>query len=489
MEPGSGSTHTGSERNVVVVALLLAVFMTAMEATVVGTVMPTVVADLGGLLLYGWVSSSYLLASTVSVPLYGKLADLYGRRPMLLAGIAIFLLGSIWSGFATSIEWLIAARTLQGIGAGAIQPVTFTILGDLYTLKERGRIQAFFGMVWGLAGAFGPFLGGLIIESLSWRWVFWINIPFGLASCAVLVMAFHERHERRQVRLDWLGALLLTLGSVTLLLAAQRTMLWLFVPLTVVLLGLFVLVEKRASEPVVPLQMAFERSVLVACLSAIMLGASMTGAVTFLPLLAQGVLGASPTEAGSTIAPMILGWPIAAAFTSRAITRIGFRLPIQLGAVVIAVALGLLALMAEHASVELGLWPLRGCMFLFGSGMGFASTALLLAVQTSVGAEQRGVATALNIFSRSIGGAIGVGALGALFSLIVGAQLPEEVVAGLLDRHRGEVDLETLGALADGLRPVFRTLAALGVINAVIVVFYPKPTAPIADMSTPSPAH
>lgn len=484
---------SGSRRSIVVVALLLAVFMSAMEATVVGTVMPTVVADLGGLLLYGWVSSSYLLASTVSVPLYGKLADLYGRRPMLALGIIIFLLGSIWSGFATSIEWLIAARTLQGIGAGAIQPVTFTILGDLYTLKERGRIQAFFGMVWGLAGAFGPFLGGLIVESLSWRWVFWINIPFGIASCVVLFAAFHERHEQRKVRLDWLGALLLTLGSVALLLAAQRTMLVVFVPLTAVLLGLFVVVEKRASEPVVPLDMAFERSVFVACLSAILLGASMTGAVTFLPLLAQGVIGASPTEAGSTIAPMILGWPLAAAFTSRAITRIGFRLPIQLGAGVIAIALGLLALMAEHASRDLGLWPLRGCMFVFGSGMGFASTALLLAVQTSVGAEQRGVATALNIFSRSIGGAIGVGALGAIFSLIVGAQLPEEVVAGLLDRHRGEVAPETLSALADGLRPVFRTLAALGVLNAIIVAFYPKPNAaPGAsneNLSAPSPAH
>ena len=266
-------------------------------------------------------------------------------------------------------------------------------------------------------------------------------------------------------------------------------MLELFIPLTVVLLGLFVVVEKRAPEPVVPLDMAFERSVFVACLSAILLGACMTGAVTFLPLLAQGVIGASPTEAGSTIAPMILGWPLAAAFTSRAITRIGFRLPIQLGAGVIAIALGLLAFMAEHASRDLGLWPLRGCMFVFGSGLGVASTALLLAVQTSVGAEQRGVAAALNIFSRSIGGAIGVGALGAIFSLIVGAQLPEEVVAGLLDRHRGEVAPETLSALADGLRPVFRALAALGVLNAVIVAFYPKPKGATGDLSAPNPAH
>ncbi|MFO0024721.1 MAG: MFS transporter, partial [Deltaproteobacteria bacterium] len=187
----------------------------------------------------GWVGSAYLLASTVSVPLYGKLADLYGRRPVMLSGISLFLVGSVWSGLAGSIEILIVARTLQGLGAGAIQPVTFTILGDLFALEERGRVQAFFGAVWALAGAFGPFFGGVIVDQLSWHWVFWINVPFGIASMLVLVVAYREARASRRVSLDWLGAALLAGSSVSLLVAAQRTLPWLFLPLASALLVLF----------------------------------------------------------------------------------------------------------------------------------------------------------------------------------------------------------------------------------------------------------
>jgi EmrB/QacA subfamily drug resistance transporter len=464
-------------RGLVVVALLLAVFMSAMEATVIGTAMPTVVADLGGLLLYGWVGSSYLLASTVSVPLYGKLADLYGRRPVLLAGIGLFLVGSVASGFATSIELLILARTLQGLGAGAIQPVTFTILGDLYTLAERGRVQAFFGAMWGLAGAFGPVLGGIIVDQLGWRWVFWVNVPFGIASVLVLLAAYHERRQHRDVRLDWAGAVLLTLGSVALLLAAQRTLVWLTLPLASALLVLFVRVERAAPEPVVPLAMITARSVLVASVAVCLLGAAMSTSVTFLPLAVQGVMGRAPSEAGTAIAPLLLGWPVAAAITSRTITRIGFQLPVVIGSFVIAVSLVALAWSIEVATASSSLWPARLAMGGYGFGMGLTSTSLLLAVQTSVGPEQRGVATALNLFARSIGGALGVGALGAVFSALVGGELSEEVVASLLDPHgaAGAVaDPHVVEALAAGLRPVFRTLAVLGLLNVAVVAFYPR---------------
>jgi EmrB/QacA subfamily drug resistance transporter len=475
------------KRGIVVVALLLSVFMSAMEATVVGTAMPTVVADLGGLLLYGWVGSSYLLASTVSVPLYGKLADLYGRRPVLVFGIVLFLIGSIWSGFAGSIEILIVARTLQGLGAGAIQPVTFTILGDLYTLEERGRVQAFFGAVWAMAGAFGPIVGGVIVDALSWHWVFWINVPFGIAAVLVLLAAYHEHRVVRRVQLDWLGALLLTSGSVALLVAAQRTMPWLFAPSSIVLLVLFVLVERRASEPVVPLEMVRERAVAIASGSAMLLGAAMSTAVVFLPLVVQGVMGRSPTDAGSALAPLLLSWPVASAITSRTITRIGFRAPVVLGSAVTALALGTLAWATDGVTADQSLWPMRLAMAGLGFGMGFATTALLLAVQTSVEADRRGVATALQLFSRSIGGAIGVGALGAVFSAIVSGSMSEDTVASLLDPHaRGGavVDPTIAAGLAAGLTPLFRVLAALGLANLVLVFFYPRTHphhAPTAD--------
>jgi EmrB/QacA subfamily drug resistance transporter len=462
-------------RGLVVVALLLSIFMSAMEATVVGTAMPTVVSELGGLLLYGWVGSAYLLASTVSVPLYGKLADLYGRRPVMLSGISLFLVGSVWSGLAGSIEILIVARTLQGLGAGAIQPVTFTILGDLFALEERGRVQAFFGAVWALAGAFGPFFGGVIVDQLSWHWVFWINVPFGIASMLVLVVAYREARASRRVSLDWLGAALLAGSSVSLLVAAQRTLPWLFLPLASALLVLFVWVERRAVEPLVPLEMIRDRAVAVASLSAILLGAAMSGAVTFVPLEVQGVMGRSPTEAGSALTPLLLAWPVASAVTSRTITRVGFRPPVLLGSFVSAIALGVLAWASAVPGASL--WPLRISMAGLGLGMGFTTTALLLAVQTSVEADRRGVATALQLFSRSIGGALGVGALGALFSAIVGGALGEDAVASLLDRHaRFEVgsNPHVIAGLSAGLVPVFRSLGVLGALNLAVVLFYPR---------------
>lgn len=468
-----------TRRWLVVIALLLAVFMSAMEATVVGTAMPTVIAELGGLLLYGWVGSSYLLASTVSVPLYGKLADLYGRRPVLVFGIVLFLAGSVWSGFAGSVQALIVARAIQGLGAGAIQPVTFTILGDLFSLEERGRVQAFFGAVWAMSGAFGPILGGVIVEALSWRWVFWINVPVGIASVLVLLGTYHEARQLRRVRLDWLGAFLLTAGSIALLVAAQRTATLLFAPLSVVLLVLFVFVERRAEEPVVPLEMIGDRAVAVASASAVLLGAAMATAVTFLPLEVQGVMGRSATEAGSALAPLLLAWPVAAALTSRTITRIGFRTPILVGSLLCALGLVVLAWASHEAATAQTLWTHRVGTAGLGFGMGFATTALLLSVQTSVEADQRGVATALQVFSRSIGGALGVGALGAVFSAIVGNSMSEETVASLLDPHAhaaGPPDPAIASSLAAGLTPLFYVLAVLGAANLLLVLFYPRTT-------------
>src|SRR5437660_3559 len=292
-----------TNRPLTVISLLLSLSMAAMEMTVVSTAMPTVVGDLGGIHLYSWVFTGYLLTSTVSVPLFGKLADLYGRKPVLLAGIGVFLLGSIASGLAGGIGTLIAFRALQGLGAGAMQPTTLTIVGDIYNLEERSRMQGVFGAVWGVAGLIGPLLGGIIVKYLSWRWVFFINVPAGIAAAALLVGALHENVERRRHSLDWAGAGLLTVGLTALLIGVHggRAAL-LGLPVAALSLLVFLVVERRAPEPVLPLDLFRQRVIGVATVAGALVGAGMISMVTYVPLYVQAILGGSPTEAGGSVA-------------------------------------------------------------------------------------------------------------------------------------------------------------------------------------------
>lgn len=480
----AGRTH----RPLTVAALLLGMFMGAMEATVVGTAMPTVVADLGGLSLYGWVGASYMLASTITVPLYGKLADVLGRKPVLLFGTAVFLLGSLASGFSPSIELLIAARTLQGLGAGAMQPMALTIVGDIFTLEERGKVQAAFGAVWGLSGAVGPLLGGLIVEHLSWPWVFWINLPFGLASMIVLPMVYREaKLSPASTRIDWLGALTITSASICLLLGAERHLPLLTLPAGLALLGVFVWVERRAASPILPLPLLLRPNVAVATASSLVLGGAMMGAVLFTPLWAQGVRGASPTEAGTVIATMLVGWPIASAVANRLVLRFGFRPPVWIGSLFIAAGLGahFVGVSGDH-----GMGLVRVAMFLFGAGMGLTVTAQLLAIQVGAAHHERGVATATGLFARSMGGALGAGALGAVLAAGLGHTLDPETVSQLLDPHqRAEVlDPTVATALGSALSPIWTVLVVLAVANLLIVAFYPAGSREEVPAPAPVPA-
>ncbi len=462
-----------TERRSTVLALLASIAMSALEATVVGTAMPTVIADLGGIDRYGWVGAAYMLASTVTMPLYGKLADLHGRRPTLIFGIVMFTLGSFASGAATSMTMLIVARGVQGLGAGAMQPVAMTIVGDLFTLEERGRVQALFGSVWGISGIAGPIVGGVVVATIGWRWVFWINLPLGVLAIVMLMRSYHEaKRPKLALHVDWPGALVLTLASVCVLLGAERELPALTLPLGLGLGALFLWIERRAESPVLPLGLVLRRGIAVASASSLLLGAAMMAAVMFVPLFAQGVLGASAPEAGATIAPMLVGWPIASALTSRALSRIGFRVPVIAGSVVVVVGLGLVAFFARPGA---SLWALRGGMFVYGLGMGFTLTAQILAVQSSVEMNERGVATATNLFARSMGGALGAGALGAVFAAALDDRLPPETVARLLDPHRrAEVVSDAVSlALAAGLSPIFQTGAALGVAALAVSFFYP----------------
>jgi EmrB/QacA subfamily drug resistance transporter len=467
-----------TNRPLTVVALLLSLSMAAMEMTVVSTAMPTVVGDLGGIGLYSWVFTGYLLTSTVTVPLYGKLADLYGRKPVLLAGIAVFLAGSMASGLARSIGALIAFRAVQGLGAGAMQPITLTVVGDIYNLEERSRMQGVFGAVWGVAGLIGPLLGGLIVRYLSWRWVFFINVPGGIASAALLVVGLHENVERRRHSLDWSGSAFLMLGLVALLVGTHGGLASAAgLPAAALLLLVFVAMERRAIEPVLPVALFRQPVMAMATLLGALIGAGMISMVTYVPLYVQGVLGASPTAAGSAITPMVVGWPIASAIGGRVLPRVGFRPLIRGGLAISAVAAAALAFfLRPGASVHVP----QAASALFGVGLGFANTSLLIAVQTSVGWRERGVATASTMFARTIGGTLAVGALGGILAatLLANASIPEGAAGQLLGPAHGAgldsaVVRSLTASLQSGLGMVFWVIAGVAALAAAASLAFP----------------
>ena len=300
-----------THRPLTVVGVLLAMFMAAMEATVVGTAMPTVVEKLGGIEFYGWTGAIYMLTATVTMPLYGKLSDLYGRKPIMMLGMVAFLAGSMASGLSQTMIQLIAFRAVQGVGAGGLQPVAMTIVGDIFKPAERARIQGVFGAVWGVAAMSGPLLGGLIVHALSWRWVFFINVPFGLLSAVMLTLFFHEPLAKKDHSLDVAGTVLLASAIVALLLGASRWAPMVTLPLAMVLLAGFVVAERRAREPVLSLALLRRRIMAVSSVAGAVVGAVMSSTVIYLPLYVQAILGGSPTQAGGTVAPMLVGWPIA----------------------------------------------------------------------------------------------------------------------------------------------------------------------------------
>jgi len=467
-----------------VAALLLGLFMAAMEMTVVSTAMPTVVAELGGALHYAWVFTAYMLSSTVTVPIYGKLADLYGRKPVLLAAVGLFLVGSMASGQARTMGQLIAFRGLQGLGAGGIQPLALTVIGDLFDLEERARMQALFGAVWALAGLAGPLLGGVIVSGLSWRWIFYVNVPFGLLCAAVLVVSLVESIERREQSLDVAGAALLSATVIALLLGTDGLLPALLLPGAGVLLVAFLVVEGRAREPMVPLALFRQRMLATSSALSATSGGAMMGIVTFVPLYAQGVLGVTPTQAGATIASMAVAWPVASAISGRLITRLGFRALVRSGYMVVG-ASSIAVLLSLHAgSPKVALQITSG---LFGVGMGIANTPMVIAVQTSVGFSQRGVATASTMFFRSIGGTVGVGVMGVVLArrLMAGGGAggaggdSAGLIARMLGAERSSIDPAVLAAvardLAGGIGAVLAIVVGLAVSAALVAWYFPEP--------------
>jgi EmrB/QacA subfamily drug resistance transporter len=423
-DPHTGPSISLPRRRAITAGLLLGMSLGALEATVVSTAMPTVIATLGGLAHYSWVFSAYLLTSTASVPIWGRLSDLYGRRRMYLTGVAIFMIGSVMSGASQSMVQLIAARAIQGLGAGCIIPLSMTIVGELYTLAERPRTQALFSGVWGVASIAGPLVGGYITDYLDWRWVFYLNVPFGLLAAGVIAAAYPVSRRVVAVRVDWIGAGLLFAGVSTLLIALGGEVggsVWMWSGVTVVLLTTFVLMERRAPEPILPMDL-FNTPVIARSLTVVFLvGVALFGAIAFIPLFVQAVRGGTATQAGQAITPLFLGWVVMSIVGARMTVLLGYRRVAIAGSILMTLGfIGLTLVGPESSRIIL----MVSCTII-GAGMGTQMLALLLAVQHGVDRSRLGIATSLNQFSRSIGAAVGVAAMGAILSRsLAGVTLP-----------------------------------------------------------------
>ena len=478
----------GRDRVIVTTALVLGMFLAALEATAVGTAMPTIVAELGGVSRYSWVFSAYLLTSTTTVPLYGKLADLYGRRRIFTVAVTVFVVGAALCATATTFGQLIAYRALQGLGAGGVMPITVTLIGDIYSLEERGRMQGLFSGVWAVSSLVGPLAGGLLTDLASWRWVFYMNLPFGVASLVLLRLFLVEEAVRREHALDLLGTASLTV-CVALLLGAllEGSGLWGWgdartvgvLAGSLLALAVFLRQERRAPEPMLPLELFRNPIIAVASVGSVLLGTILFCASAYVPMFTQGVLGGSAVDAGLTLAPMTLGWPIASTVSGWLIMRVGYR-PFVLGGAA-ASAAGCLLLTGVDATSGRG--PVMAAMLLVGLGLGFMSTPFLLAVQNAVPWRRRGVATSSVQFFRTIGGAVAVAALGALLNARLrgrvgpGADVNVILDPDLRDTVPADVLRPMVTALESGLGDVYLGMAVAGVLALAAAFFFPSGSA------------
>jgi EmrB/QacA subfamily drug resistance transporter len=408
-----------TRRMFVTIGVMIGMFLAAIEATAVSTAMPTVVSNLGGLSTYSWVFSAYFLTSTVTLPLWGKLSDIYGRRTFYILGITIFLLGSALSGQSNSMLRLIIFRALQGFGGGALLTLGMIVIGEIFSLKERARVQGLFGGVWGLSSIVGPLIGGFITDHLSWRWVFYLNIPFGLIAAVVIGFALKEAdYKNKRVSLDYMGAIVLTVLITLLFLGLMEIskenmrIAFLMLGACLPLFWLFITTEKRARDPILPLDLFSNRFFKTSAATGFLIGTAMFGSISFIPLFIQGVIGTTATRAGSILTPLLLSWVFFSSISGRLLLRFGYRPLILFGTALVTIGFFLLSRMNENTTQGDAI----SNMIFLGCGMGMIFVPLLLAVQNSVPRSQLGIATSATQFFRLIGGTVGVSVMGVVMS-------------------------------------------------------------------------
>ena len=481
-------------RGIVLLALMCTMMLAAMDTTIVATAIPQIVEDLGGFGLFSWVFSIYLLAQTVTIPVYGKLSDLYGRKPVLITGTLVFLAGSTASALSWDMLSLIVFRGVQGLGAGGVMATVTTLAGDLYSVRERAAVQGWLSSVWGIAAITGPLLGGTFAEYLSWHWIFLVNLPVGALALTLISLNLHEDFERGHPQIDYAGAVLVMLTAGTLifaLLQGGQAWAWGSLPslsvlaLAGLLLVATVTVERRAPAPILP-GWLWRRPVLAASnLAMAGMGVVMIAPMSYLPTFLQAVRGMGAVGAGLVLAAMSIGWPLASALSGRVYLRIGFRDTALFGAALMIGASAGFVLLPQPQPV----WAVALDQIVLGAGFGLLSTPLIVGTQSVVGWQERGVVTGANMFSRYLGQSLGAALFGAVFNAEVArrlAEAPAAIALHLPDRVDAVIDAlhapatpepardwlrAAIGAATDHL---FIGMAAFSVVVLAILFMAPR---------------
>jgi EmrB/QacA subfamily drug resistance transporter len=480
-----------TNRPLVLIALILSMFMAAIEGTIVATAMPNIVADLGGFSLYSWVFSSFLLMQAITTMIYGKLADLYGRKPVFIIGVIIFLIGTVLCGFAASMGWLVIFRLIQGIGAGAIQPIVTTIVGDMYTVKERAKVQGYLASVWGISSVIGPLLGGFIVQFIDWAWIFWMNIPLGIFGLIGVAKYFHEDISTAKKHIDYIGSsLFLVAISALIIIFVQAGTAWAwlsienigFILIFLSCMTIFIWHERKATSPMIPLFLWKDRLIVIANICALSSGMIILGLSSFLPTYVQGVMGETAIVAGFALSTMSIGWPISSTIAGHLVIRIGFRTTAICGGTFLLVGTFLFSLLDPSKG------PIYAAVssFVVGCGMGLSSTTFIVSIQNHVDWNLRGVATSLHMFMRIIGSAVGASFLGGLLNQQMqqyyqkqNVELDVASTDMLLDESTRQTLSQTeLHTLQDGLtfalHHVYIGLFIIGIFTFIMCLFYPK---------------
>ena len=462
---------------------MMAMFMVAIEATIIATAMPQIVAQLGGLSLYSWVFSSFLLAQTAMTVVFGNLADIVGRKPIMLLGIAIFLIASILAGFAGSMPAMIVFRLIQGAGAGAMQTVAMTIVADLYPARERGKIQGYLASVWAISAVLGPIVGSLIVREWSWPWVFWINIPIGLAAAAGFTAFLHETSEHEARSIDVAGATSFTMAVTALLVAltelgtADQRVLWATGAVFCVASAAFVRQERRASHPMISFALWSRRPIAATNGVAVFSSMALMGLTTFLPIYVQVVLRRSPVVAGLALTMMLLGWPAGATLGARSFHRFALRRILLAGTALMPIGAAVFVLLGPESSPHLaGLGSL-----VMGFGMGLSSVSSLVLIQEVVDRTQRGSVTASIIFARNLGSTLGATVLAAVLNYglaheVGGRVLTSDQLRQMLGPNTGAIRGEAairLG-LQHALNLTFWAMLMLSLATVLLALLVPS---------------
>lgn len=484
-----------TRRPFVLAALIISMFMAAVEGTIVATAMPDIVGDLGGFSLYSWVFSAFLLMQAVTTLIYGKLSDLFGRKPIYIFGVVIFLIGSVLCGFSTSMLMLIVFRLIQGIGAGAVQPIATTIVGDMYTMEERAKIQGLLSSVWGISAIVGPLAGGLIVHYANWSYIFWINVPLGIAGIIGVILFLHERIEKQDRSIDYPGAGLFFISiSALMIVLIQGGAGWSWASwpaltlLALFVIGLIVFLfrEKKAAAPMMPLDIWKHRLIAFANAATLTSGIMMMGLNSFLPTYVQGVMGYSAIVAGFTLTAMSIGWPIASTTAGFLILRIGPRTASVCGGISLLIGSIFFILLDPSKGP---VWAGAGSFFV-GVGMGLTSTTFIVSIQNSVDWKKRGVATASNMFMRILGSSLGAVLLGGILNARLkgfltekGSKLAHSVSidsANILlnNSQKSQYSHKTIEVLQHGLtialHSVYWGVFAFAIITLILTIFLPK---------------